>query len=430
VKGRAVAVRELLYAVPVLRAPRRPRSAIEERAVRGIQEMLRYARERVPYYADPAYDRDIATLADLATLPMLRKEIVHRVGPEPLCPTGWRGWFQVDASSGTTGLVIRVRHDAGAYGYHGATILRRFLASGYRPWWTIAQIKPFERPHRWFQRFGAFRRTVVRAGQPDEVVKEQILALRPNVIMGYPVMLRALVRNLTDEEMARLRRTLRLVMTDSELVTEPVRALLAGSFGVPVCDEYSAYEVLTVGSHCRHGTMHVDEDRVVLEIVDDDGVPVPDGTEGAVVVTHYRERAMPLVRYWLGDRAIALPPGCACGSNFRRMVLTRGRSEDYVQLPGGRRVYIGTFLALTLTVPGIAEVMIRQAATGTITVHLIVDPRSGFTFDEVAASIRDWFTAHLGIEVDLEVVAADRVSITPGGKARLIQSDYRVPAAD
>jgi phenylacetate-CoA ligase len=162
-------------------------------------------------------------------------------------------------------------------------------------------------------------------------------------------------------------------MTDSELVTEPVRALFAERFGVPVCDEYSAYEVLTVGSQCRFGSMHVDEDRVVLELVDDDGVPVPDGTEGAVVVTHYRERAMPLVRYWLGDRAIALAPGCRCGSNFRR--------------------------------------------------------RAGRAFDEVAADTRARFAAHLGIDLDMDVVPIDKVPITPGGKARLIQSEYRVPAA-
>lgn len=425
--GWAVAVRELWYTPAVLRAPHRSRAAIERRALRGVRDMLGHARRHVPYYADAAYDVPIATLGDLASLPLLRKDLIRGTGPEPF-HAPWSGWYQVDATSGSTGRVLRVRHDAAAYGYHGATILRRFRSAGYRPWWTIAQIKPFPRPSRWFQRVGVFRRTVVAAGQPDERIKDDILRLRPHVIMGYPVMLRALLRHLSDAELAELKRTLRLVFTDSELVTEPVRALLAQRFGVPVCDEYSAYEVLTVGSQCRYGSMHIDEDRVVAEFVDDDGRPVPDGEEGAVVVTHYRERAMPLVRYWLGDRAIPMPPGCACGSNFRRMVLTRGRSEDFVQLPGGRRVYIGTFLAVGLTLPGIGEFMVRQADTGAITISLVTDPRAGLPFDEVAASIRAMLAGHLGVDVELDIVPTDRVELGAGGKAQLIRSDYRVPA--
>jgi phenylacetate-CoA ligase len=157
---------------------------------------------------------------------------------------------------------------------------------------------------------------------------------------------------------------------------------------------------------------------------------VPDGVEGAVVVTHYRERAMPLVRYWLGDRAIPLAPGCECGSNFRRMMLTRGRSEDFIQLPGDRRIYIGTFLAVGLTLPGIGEFMVRQADTGAITISLVTDPRAGRSFDEVAASIRAMLDSHLGVDVDLDIVETDKVELSAGGKAQLIRSDYRVPGGE
>lgn len=426
-QGRAVALRELWYLLPVLIAPRRSRIAIERRALRGVRRMHRYARSRVPHYANDAYDKEIDSLGDLATLPVLDKDVVLRLGPERL-HAPWRGWYQLDRTSGTTSLVLHVRHDAGAYGYHGATVVRRFLSTGYRPWWTVAQIKPYGRPHRWFQRLGLFRRTVVNSGQPEPAIKDDVLRLRPQVLMGYPVMLRALLRTLTEAEMATLRRRLRLVFTDSELVTEDARAVLAERFGVPVCDEYSAYEVLTVASHCRYGSMHVDEDRVLLELLDDDSNPVPDGQEGAVVVTHYRERAMPLLRYRLGDLAIGLPLGCRCGSNFRRMTLTRGRSEDYVQLPDGRRIYIGTFLAIGARVDGVAEFMVRQSADAAITLYLMPDTCEGYTFEQAAENIRTMLRGHLGTDIDLSIAPIDSVPVTPGGKARLIESNYRVSA--
>src|SRR5699024_10468404 len=113
--------------------------------------------------------------------------------------------------------------------------------------------------------------------------------------------LRGILRILSPDQLRTLRASLRMVMTDSELLTDEVADLLREGFGVPVFDEYSAYEVLTVSSQCRHGSMHVDEDRVWLEILDEDGQRVPDGQDGLVTVTHFRERAMPLVRYQLGD---------------------------------------------------------------------------------------------------------------------------------
>jgi phenylacetate-CoA ligase len=421
-QGRAVAVRELWFAAAALRAPRRSRAALDRAALRRIRAMLDHARAGIAYYGGPEYDVRLDTLADVARMPLLRKETLLALGVErfhaPL-----RGWVQEDLTSGTSGQLLRVRHDAGAYGYHGATLLRRFLMAGYRPWWTIAHIKPFPRPRRWFQRFGLFRRTVIHAGLPDRALVERILAARPHVIMAYPVMLRALLRGLSAEELARLRGRLRLVLTESELLTDDVRTLLADRFAVPVRDEYSAFEVLTVACQCRHGSMHIDEDRVHVEIVDDDGRPVPDGVDGVVVVTHFRERAMPLPRYLLGDRAIRLSDRCPCGSTFRRLVLTQGRSEDHVRLPGGRRIYIGTFLAMSKGVPGIAEFMVRQDETGAVTVLIVPDGTR--PFEELAGAIADMLADHLGDRVPLRIAQSGSVALTPGGKARLIQSSYR-----
>jgi phenylacetate-CoA ligase len=422
-QGRAVAMRELWYCGAALVAPRRSRRAVERGQLRGIQRMLAYARANVEHYRDPAYDRPVDSLAGLAALPVVPKQLVRSAPDRFHAPHG--GWFQTDTTAGSTGRVLKVRHDAGAYGYHGATVLRRFLRAGYRPWWTIAHIKPFPRPTRWFQRLGVFRRTVVPAGLPEHELKDRLLALRPRVIMAYPVTLRALLRALSDPELAALRRRLRLVLSESELLTDTTRAVLTERFGVPVRDEYSAFEVLTIATECRRGAMHVDEDRVHLEVLDEHDRPVPDGTEGVAVVTHFRERAMPLVRYRIDDRVVALPAGCPCGSRFRRMRLLDGRVEDHLVLPDGTRVYCAAFIAVTLTLPGIDEFSVHQDATGDIAVSLLLDRSAGLSFEQVAASVRRMLRDQLGFDLPMRVEQTDRVALTPGGKARLVRSDYR-----
>jgi phenylacetate-CoA ligase len=423
--GLAVAVRELAYLPAVWRAPSRAPRWLEERALRGVNNMLAHGRAHVPYYRTrAAYPDRIGSLAELTALPVLTKSAVLAAGVDQFRTPGLaRRRYRSDVTSGTTGTRLELWHDVDAYGYHGATVLRRFLLSGYRPWWRIAHIKPFPRPVRWFQRLGLFPRTVVGAGQSEEDIARQVLALRPHLIMGYPVVLRGLLRTLGPDRTATLGRSLRLVMTDSELLTDEVAARLRAGFGVPVFDEYSAYEVLTVSSQCRAGTMHVDDDRVWLEILAEDGRPVDPGAEGVVVVTHFRERAMPLVRYQLGDRARLVPGPCPCGSNLRRMRLTGGRTNDFITLPGGRRVYSGVFLSLAMFAPGVAECMVRQDAAGRITVHLV--PDAGSSYEDAVGAFRRRFAELVDARADLTFRRTDRVDLTAGGKGRFVESEYR-----
>jgi len=44
-----------------------------------------------------------------------------------------------------------------------------------------------------------------------------------------------------------------------------------------------------------------------IEILDENGLAVPAGTEGNIVVTCLTNYAMPLIRYWIGDRGALLP---------------------------------------------------------------------------------------------------------------------------
>ena len=427
--GGAVAVRELWYAVEALRAPHRSRAAVERRALGGVRGMLEHARREVPHYRDPAYDVRVESLADLARLPVLTKAEV-RAAPERFHAPG-PGWFQVDRTSGSTGRALEVRHDAYAYGYHGATLLRRFLAAGCRPWWTIAHIKPYPRPSRWFQRFGVFRRTVVSAGLPERELAEGVLALRPRVLMGYPVMLRAVLRELSDAELAVLRRRLRLVLSESELLTDEIRALLTRGYGVPVRDEYSAFEVLTIASECRHGSLHVDEDRVYLEVVDPaDHRRQPDGEPGVPVVTHFRERAMPLVRYLVDDRVV----GRSGAVRVRQQVPAdtparrphRGRRGAARRAAGLLR---GLLAGRGHGAGGGGDRRPPGRAGGDHRVA-VLDRDGGRSFEEVAADVRACLLDQLDLALPMDVVQVDRIELTPGGKARLVTSAYRLARGD
>jgi phenylacetate-CoA ligase len=243
-------------------------------------------------------------------------------------------------------------------------------------------------------------------------------------LVGYPTHLRELLRSLGEDERRRLRRTLRMVMTDSELLAPSSRKARTEGFGVPVFDEYGAWELLNVYYECRCGGRHIAQDRVLVEIVGDDGDPVPNGTEGWVVATHLRERAMPLVRYWLGDAGLIEPGRCPCGRRFRTMRLTKGRENDNVTLPGGKRLWSQTFLGIAERHPGVAECFVRQDRDGSIRVHVVPADRSADGTAAVLDSVRGHLFEVAGGPFPLEVLPADRVPLTVGGKGRFVESEY------
>lgn len=423
------ALRELRDLPAILRAQYQPRAVVEAKALHGVQEMVAHARRTVPYYASDSryavgrWD----SLDDVAALPVLRKDDIFAAGQHR-----FRSWVVPDddivmtRTSGTSGRRLDVAHDQRHHAYHNAACLRRFLATeAYRPWHRLIHIRPVGMPTRWYQRLGLFRRDLVLSSWPPARIHEAVLRARPHVLIGYPTMLRELVRTLEPTDLERLRSTLRLVFTESELLIPEHRAQLADALGAPVFDEYSAYEVLNISFECAAGSAHVAEDRVLLEIVDDDGQPVAPGVEGTVVVTAFRERAMPLVRYRLGDRARFEPGDCACGRTFRRLRLTTGRADDHVVLPDGSLLYVGTFLYLAAEHPGVAESAVRQDGDGAVSVQLVPDARSSSDFETLAASYLDRLYELTQRRFPVRVERCDRVPVTEGGKGRFLESHYQ-----
>jgi phenylacetate-CoA ligase len=154
---------------------------------------------------------------------------------------------------------------------------------------------------------------------------------------------------------------------------------------------------------------------------------VPAGGEGRLIITPYMERTMPLIRYALGDIGVLNPEPCPCGRKFRTMRLTKGRSNDFVILPDGRRLYPDTFVWFAAIHQDIAECFVEQDARGRVRINIV--PAAGVgDLEPVFDSVRQEMFRLAGGTFDLEVVRADRLPLTTGGKGKFITSEYSVGA--
>lgn len=80
--------------------------------------------------------------------------------------------------------------------------------------------------------------------------------------------------------------------------------------------------------------MHVRENDILVEIVDENGIRVKDGELGELVITTIGMEAMPLIRYKTGDKTRVLTGECRCKSKLKRLdrVLRIGKESEIAAL--------------------------------------------------------------------------------------------------
>lgn len=159
----------------------------------------------------------------------------------------------------------------------------------------------------------------IEAGQPIERIVERLNALDGiATLLTYPSVLSILVR---EKDAERLTIEPALIKVSGETLTDDLCRRARHAFPSLKWDIINAYgctECLMPSVQCSHGRQHVHEDWVILEAVDENMQPVPNGTLSATtLLTVLSNDVQPIIRYDIGDRLKFYPDPCPCGSPFR-----------------------------------------------------------------------------------------------------------------
>jgi phenylacetate-CoA ligase len=106
---------------------------------------------------------------------------------------------------------------------------------------------------------------------------------------------------------------------------------------VEVVDMYSSQEVGIIALQCPvSGLYHVQSESLLVEVLNDDGLPCKPGEIGRIVITDLHNFATPIIRYEIRDYAEA-GPACPCGRGLRTLARIMGRRRNMVVFPNGER---------------------------------------------------------------------------------------------
>lgn len=98
---------------------------------------------------------------------------------------------------------------------------------------------------------------------------------------------------------------------------------------------YASTEMNTAFTECseQQGGHHHPE-LIIVEILDDNNIPVAEGEVGELTVTTLGVEAMPLLRFKTGDMVKAHTSNCACGRNTMRLGPVVGRKKQMIKYKG------------------------------------------------------------------------------------------------
>jgi phenylacetate-CoA ligase len=213
------------------------------------------------------------------------------------------------------------------------------------------------------------------------------------------------------------------IITTAMVLHRWQRSLIEEVFGCPVTNRYGCEEVSLIACECeRHRGLHVNAPGVYVELLRD-GEPVRPGEPGSVVVTDLTNRAMPLLRYQVGDVAVWSGRRCPCGRGAPLLERVEGREADYVVTAAGELISgISLTENFALHVPGVAQLQIVQEDVRRFVFRIVRGPDFGPGSQprllELAAEL-------FGPGVECACEYAEHIPPEPSGKYRFCVS--RVP---
>jgi phenylacetate-CoA ligase len=408
-----------------------PRKTILADQLESLRRLLRYATSNCPYYREKwgslGLSSDaITSVEDFARWPLVDRDTI-RENRQAMRSTAPGTKFIAKSTGGSSGTPLSFDLDAAGLDRRMAAWHRGYewagAGLGTKQWYlwgvplgqsSVAKRAKDELFHRLYRRriANCFEMSEERASWFHRDLAEY----KPDNIVAYANPLYFLAQAF--ERQGLIPFSPKSIVVGAEKIHDFQRAAIERVFAAPVFETYGCREFTLIGGECdRHHGFHLTAENLVVEVVDDDGNPTPDGEEGNVVITDLTNYGMPFIRYVIGDRAIAGFGECSCGRGLPLLRRVVGRKLDVIDTPSGRKIPGEFFPHLLKEFPAVRRFQVVQESIQGI--KILIEPGNGLHADvrsEVVKAVR----ATVGDDLEIELVRVDAIGLTGAGKLNVV----------
>ena len=392
-----------------------------------LRKQIAYLAAHSPYYkrmfARTGIDPEsIQTIADLQRLPFTEKKDLQLYNGDFLCVPK-QDIIDYITTSGTLGEPVTLgctEHDLQRLAYHEH---KYFACAGIRKG-DIVQLmttidKRFMAGLAYWLGLRDLGAGVIRVGNGiPELQWDTIMRIRPNAIMCVPSFILRLIEYAEQNHIDYRHSSVRKIIGIGEgLRDQQFHLNLLGQRihdkwpEVQLFATYSSTEMSATFSECEFGCGgHVHPELIIVEIIGEDNMPVPDGQSGEVVITTLGVEGMPLLRFRTGDMATKVAEPCRCGRNSYRLTPIIGRKNNMIKLKG-TTIYPPAINDVLDNTDYVANYVVKvcNSDAGTDEVIVQVSTRSDLSDESVIKDLKDKFRSRLRVAPRVEVLPFDTI---------------------
>jgi phenylacetate-CoA ligase len=417
------------------------RKAIEELQMAKLGALLRKAHSHCPWYTrliDTAglevYRDQPLSMEDLQRLPTMDKQLATEQGSDMI-------WHDVPGGSypyntgGSSGEPLRFRFGRWRQASDAAGRMRA------RRWWGVevgdrevylwgapVELKKTDRIKTLRDRM--FNQLVLNAFEMSaanmDAYIDAIRRYRPSCIYGYASSIALLAEHARSRKKSLRMPSLKVVCTTGEPIFPHQRELLQEVFDVPVANEFGSRDIGFTAHEAPGGSMLLMSESIILEVLDDQGIPVSPGSTGEAVMTGLCSEAQPFIRYRTGDMVTLGEETDTGGRGLHVIADVAGRSTDFVVKPDGTIMHALAVIYEIRDKPGVGEFKFIQHDLHTCEVQVVPGPgwQEATSRDPLVRDLK----ARLGKEVSIEVRLVERIPAEASGKYRYVVSHAKLPS--
>ncbi len=367
---------------------------LQQAGIRDIQEkklreILDYVLLYSPYYKrifaqHSVVPADIKTLEDLVRLPVTQKEDLQLNNDDFLCVPK-TSVIEYTSTSGTLGAPVTIaltEKDLQRLAYNE---FKSFTCAGGQPE-DIYQLmltldRQFMAGMAYYSGIRMLGAGIIRVGPGVPSLQiETIFRLKPTVLVAVPSFILKLTLYAADHKINLAESGVKKAICIGENIRQTNFSLnvlgrkITEAWDIQLYSTYASTEMQTAFTECEAGRGgHQQPDLVIVELLNDDNLPVPEGEPGEVTITTLGVEGMPLIRYKTGDLCIANREPCSCGRETLRLSPVIGRKKQMIKFKGTTLFAPALFDLLNGMediVEFVAEVFSNEIGTDEVLLHL------------------------------------------------------------
>jgi phenylacetate-CoA ligase len=409
------------------------REQLEAYQMERLSALLDHAYRNVPYYRRVFDERglvpsDINTLADLAKLPCLTKEIVRENLADLTARNFPQEKFEFVTTGGSTGVPLVFYYEKGvSRALEWAFMKSQWDRVGFRytDKCVIMRgyiVNPVENGTFW--RKTLLGRWLVMSSHhmTDEHLPDYITKIRefePKYIQAYPSIAYILARFMKENDVEPFP-SVRAVLCGSENLYPWQRPVIEEAFGCRVYSWYGLSEQVALAGECEVSEhYHIFPEYGIVELIGADGTPVAgEGATGEIVATGLHNYLCPLIRYKTNDIAAYAEARCACGRNYPLLAKVEGRVQDFVLTSRGKPISgITMNIDTEAFARGVAQFQFYQEVPGELVLKIV---RNDHYTDEDTREIYHEVSRSCGDDITITLEFVDEIPRTERGKYRYL----------